>query len=570
MQIQIRKFKKINDQTVQLAPVNIFIGANNAGKSSFIQGVQFAISSCQTLELKKTSWTKAGGRTLSLDSNEFLYTPTRNIEYLYHGKKLTGAKTRQTRNQMEFAFHDGKTKATLSISKGKNGGFTTTIDGKSLGQKLSDIKKPFCVYVPGIAGVPTQEKYEVPITVRKSATRGDSNNYLRNILLEISRDQQKWDAFLASVNAIYKHTSLTTGFDDNLSEFIDVTVETGGLELPLDAVGTGLLQVIQIFAYIEYFDPTIILLDEPDSHIHPTKQKLLAFELLKKASENAELKIVFSTHSRYILEALDSHANVVHFQEGTLYQGVKNSNILVDIGAADADYLFQRKNLKYVIATEDKVDDIEEKKEFLKKFLIANGLNDDEFVLHSYEGCKKVDSAKILESFVRKHIPAASVIIHIDRDQKKDSDREIIKLRQDCEARKILLFTTRFQEIESYFCTPEHISAIYGIPIETARQKYEELTDELREKAIEKIANFILNERPELCLNKSKGSRKDIKAIQMRAREWYESNKYQFTPGKELLGKVKNYVQNELRDNPEKILNPSKGLRCPDFSALLK
>ena len=313
------------------------------------------------------------------------------------------------------------------------------LTGKKLGEILSEIDSPYCVYVPGIAGIPILEKYEVPISVKKSATRGDSNNYLRNILYTISSDLEKWNSFKASVNAIYNNIDFTVEFDENLSEFINVTVYSEGVKLPLDSVGTGLLQIVQIFAYIEYFDPKIILLDEPDSHIHPTKQKLLAKELVKRTDANPELKVVFSTHSRYILESLEDKANVVHFQAGQAMSGIKGSNILLDIGAADADYLFSKKNLKYVIVTEDKVDNVSEKKSFLKNFLIANGLSENEFVLHSYEGCTKVDFAKILQGFVRKQIPGVKVIVHIDRDQKLDTDREVLKLIDDCEKRDLLL-----------------------------------------------------------------------------------------------------------------------------------
>lgn len=77
MQIEVSKFKKIDKTSVKLGPLNIFIGSNNTGKSSFIQGIQFAISACQTLELERCSWKRDGTRTLSLDSNDFLYTPTK-------------------------------------------------------------------------------------------------------------------------------------------------------------------------------------------------------------------------------------------------------------------------------------------------------------------------------------------------------------------------------------------------------------------------------------------------------------------------------------------------------------
>ena len=369
MKIQVEKFKKIDHVEVTLAPLNLFIGANNSGKSSFIQGIQFATSACQTLRLLGANWVKGTTKTLSLDSKDFLYTPTSDISYLYHGKRLSGSRKKEGRKWIEFTFvDDDNDTSVLKISRGKNGGFTTVLGGKNLGDKLSAIDSPYCVYVPGIAGIPIIEKYEVPIAVKKSATRGDSNSYLRNILYTISNDTDKWKSFLESVNAVYESISLSVEFDENVSEYIEVYVNASGIVLPLDSVGTGLLQVIQIFSYTEYFSPKILLLDEPDSHIHPTKQKNLAKELVKRTSDNPDLKIVFSTHSRYILEALGNDAKVVHFQMGCAMDDVKGSNILLDIGAADADYLFSKKELKYVVVTEDKVDNISEKKEFLKKF----------------------------------------------------------------------------------------------------------------------------------------------------------------------------------------------------------
>ncbi|RBC03264.1 ATP-binding protein [Pseudomonas sp. MWU12-2115] len=566
MKIQIKKFKKIDDVTVVLQPLNVFIGANNSGKSSFIQGVQFAVSGCQTLKLKGGIWTGKGTKTLSLDSGEYLYTPTSNIEYLYHGKRLIGSRRREDRSWIEFILSNGKT-SSLKISRGKNGGFTTSLEGRDFGDQLSDIDNPYCVYVPGIAGVPTQEKYEVTITVKKSATRGDSNNYLRNILYSISKDDAKWRAFKKSVNSIYNNVDVVARFDENKSEYIQVEVVYEGLELPLDSVGTGLLQIIQIFAYIEYFNSKIILLDEPDSHVHPTKQKLLANELARRSTENPELRVVFSTHSRYILDALEDKANVVHFQNGNASSGVKGSKILLDIGAADADYLFAKKSLKYIIVTEDKVDDIDEKKQFLNKFAIANGLGEDEFVLHSYEGCSKVDFAKILQGFVRKQIPLVKVIVHIDRDQRVDSDREALSLKESCESKGLLFFMTRYQEIESYFCSPAHIKEVYSIDLEVAERKYKEFVAALEGETKRKLANFILRDRRELSLNKD--GNQDIQLVNKTVDEWYEQFKVELTPGKELLGKVKKFAQEELRDDPNKLLRVTEALRCEIFMRLL-
>ncbi|WP_031566431.1 ATP-dependent nuclease [Rheinheimera texasensis] len=468
---------------------------------------------------------------------------------------------------MEFNF-ESDNDATLKISRGKNGGYTTQLEGKILGSKLSSIDSPYCVYVPGIAGIPVIEKYEVPIAVKKSATRGDSNNYLRNILHTINKDLNKWKSFIDSVNSVYKGVDLLVEFNEHESEYIYVYVTSnGGIQLPLDSVGTGLLQVIQIFAYIEYFSPKIVLLDEPDSHIHPTKQKELARELVKRVEDNPDLKVVFSTHSRYILESLENKAKVVHFQLGKTLDDIKGSNILLDIGAADADYLFAKRNLKYVVVTEDKVDNISEKKEFIKKFLIANGLPEDEFVLHSYEGCTKVDFAKLLQGFVRKQIPIAKVILHIDRDQRVDGDRELERIKSDCQDRDIILFVTKFQEIESYFSTPRNIAKVYGIPIKQAEQEYKRIIDSLKNETERKLTNFILRDRPEL--GKNKDGKTDIDVVRRLVDKWYLEFGVELTPGKELLGAVKQYAQQTLKDDPNKIIGYSDELADDQFRVLI-
>lgn len=570
IEIEVSKFKRINSVKLRLDPVNIFIGANNSGKSSFIQGIQFAISSCQTLELKKVNWVrKSDSRTLSLDSSDFLYTPTRQIEHLYHGNKLTGAKTKGDRKSVSFKFRLGNKESSLQVSRGKNGGFTTNHHGRSLGEMLNNVGSPFCVYVPGIAGIPIVEKFEVPISIKKSATRGDSNSYLRNIILRIynDSDSSKWSRFQISVNRIYPSVVINVSFDENLSEYINVWVTENGLDLPIDSIGTGVLQTIQIFAYIEYFNPQILLLDEPDSHVHPTKQRLLANELYDRAQNDSNLRIVFSTHSRYILDALEGRAQVVHFQEGKAYTDIRESKILLDIGAADADYLFSKRHLKYVIVTEDKVDNIEQKKEFLKKFILANGLTEDEFVLHSYEGCSKVHFAKLLEGFVRKHIPHAKVIVHIDRDQRVDADRDIIKLTEDCFNQDIKLFVTEFSEIENYFCQPNHINHIYKIDNQNCKEIYQKGISELESVTRNKIMNFLLNERIDLCKKDSK--RTDVKILNAKCEEYYLTAGESLTPGKELIGIIKRILQTELKMNPLEITNVSPGLVSELFKSLL-
>src|SRR5580700_5511915 len=58
--VTIRRFKRIEDLTLQLDDVTLLIGANNSGKSSILQAIHFAVSIAQTARFvgEGVSWGK--------------------------------------------------------------------------------------------------------------------------------------------------------------------------------------------------------------------------------------------------------------------------------------------------------------------------------------------------------------------------------------------------------------------------------------------------------------------------------------------------------------------------------
>lgn len=567
MIIKVEQFKGIESGEVELDDITVFVGTNNAGKSSFIQAIQFAVSGCQTLELKSIPWRNSGNyRTTSLNSEEFLYTPTRNIETLYHRERMT-----ESTGKIQISFTDNGNTSIISFGKGRNKGIATKLINKAIGDLLCSIQTPFCVYVPGIAGIPIEEIYEPEIKVRKSAIRGDSNNFLRNILLRIKRDSNntKWVNLLHSLNEIYPGLILNVEYNENVSEFINCMIDFEGNPLPLDSIGTGVLQTMQIFAYMEYFAPKILLLDEPDSHLHPTKQRLLAKEIQRRSSENTEMKVVFSTHSMQLLRSL-SAAKTYHFINGVPQITDDESAVLLDIGALDADYLFSKPHLKYAIITEDRVDDVKDKKNFLKFFLQAHGLNENQFVLHSYNGCKNMHTAGVLQGLIQKHIPSAKVIVHIDRDQKWDeNDADLLILKSKALSHNVKLFVTEFSEIENYFCQPAHIEHLYQIGLENAKKVYHDSIQENINETKRKVKDFILNER--LALITDENGRIKSEELEKLVDIAISDHLEKVTPGKEILSKIRGKLQTDysIHNLSRIVTEPTDEIKSSNFEKLL-
>lgn len=101
--VQIRRFKSITDLTLPLDRVTVLVGANNAGKSSVLQAIQFGVSTVQSLAL--TAGAKKTAGTLSVD--QLVYTPLRDPSALAQGGNLVQSQTRQ----IEVNFSTGLGKA---------------------------------------------------------------------------------------------------------------------------------------------------------------------------------------------------------------------------------------------------------------------------------------------------------------------------------------------------------------------------------------------------------------------------------------------------------------------------
>ncbi|MFQ6781274.1 MAG: AAA family ATPase [Coprococcus sp.] len=83
--------------------------------------------------------------------------------------------------------------------------------------------------------------------------------------------------------------------DNDINIQVDIGIKTyegKNIDVPIEQAGTGMLQILQILAYVLYFEPKLLLLDEPDEHLHPNNQRILA-EVLEKYQKKKEFKLFY-------------------------------------------------------------------------------------------------------------------------------------------------------------------------------------------------------------------------------------------------------------------------------------
>ena len=101
-------------------------------------------------------------------------------------------------------------------------------------------------------------------------------------------------------------------------------------------MGTGILQAIKISAYIHLFQPKLLLLDEPDAHLHPNNEIALA-NLLIELTEHMDTKIIMATHSRTLMTALKDKGKFYRVIGGTIRSDEEfdRYSALLELGALD-------------------------------------------------------------------------------------------------------------------------------------------------------------------------------------------------------------------------------------------
>ncbi|MCF7769490.1 ATP-dependent nuclease [Achromobacter pulmonis] len=473
MHVQIERFKNLASVNLELGGLTLLVGGNNAGKSSVLQAIQFGVSVAQTSAMQGGIWADDRLAT-SIGQSDLVYSPIKDVLSLGPNGRL-----REPENEaISITYSQGGSEAKVSVRKGRNKNVRFELIGQGVGQQLQSITSPFSALVTGLAGIPSEEEFETNIVVRKAAAKGDSNSVFRNILLQLKSDPQKWFRFQSQIRRIFPEYDLEVTFNPDADETIRCTVQRDGIIYPIDSCGTGVLQAIQIFSYINLFEPKILLLDEPDSHLHPNNQKQLAQELITAADSG--LNVVVSTHSRHLVEALWENARLVWLKEGAVQPNVEDYEIkaLLEIGALNVGERLG--NPRYIFLTEDKDQNL------FGVLLESNGYDIDECDIVSYSGCTQIGTAIALISHLRKTHGDAQYVVHRDRDFL--SEDILNQYREKFARLNVAVFIPEGNDIEAFFVKPEHIAVACGIEEAQARQvvqaAYEARKNELTAKYV--------------------------------------------------------------------------------------
>ncbi|WAT18000.1 AAA family ATPase [Aurantiacibacter sp. MUD11] len=462
--IKIERFKNLSSVTMALDDINLLIGGNNAGKSSVIQAVHFAVA---TLRSARMNGKSSNRPATTLGTDQFNYLPTQELMRMHHRFPMTqNAGPRFTFN---FDTEDQTNQIfSLNLYRGKNANVALSFSRNSpFFERASNLLRPFSVYVPGLAGVPLSEERRANSIVQSGIAQGDSNLFLRNVLHRLEEDPAKKRALILLMRDIFPNFFVSTSFDEDINQYISADIRLDGTSTPLELAGTGCLQALQLAAYVILYEPELLLLDEPDAHLHPGNQKRLV-QLLFKLAENSGTQILLASHSRHVFDSINNNPlGTIHWlRQGRLVEDEDvDLGLLLDLGALDEFEEIKQDEPKVLVFSED------EKGEKLHTLLSANGWDLSKVRFITYNGVDNLEATKIVVQEFLDLNEANRALIYRDGDGMTPAERQWATDRyQKALPERAEIYISERTDIEHHFCAPEHIADLAEIELQEAEE----------------------------------------------------------------------------------------------------
>lgn len=450
--VKIANFKAIASTTLDLSDFNVIVGANGSGKSSVLQAMHWMFQSGRNRGVEARS-VATDGATLSEKNASYMPSP----QYRSAGKSAEyGNKKGQPQLDMTVVavMDDGsQASANLWIKSARNEGILVHVPtANAFVARLRDQSREFSAYIPGLAGIPLSEEKRSQAIVHRLAAAGDANTVLRNVLHLLDGKEVDGRNGLRLLeeyaSQVLGTVHLKVGFEDSRDSTISAQFMAGDMTAwrPLELAGIGYLQIIQIFAYLLYFRPALLLIDEPDAHLHPSAQERLV-PVLVAASQKTDTQVVMTTHSPSVVRSLPISAKVIWMKDGVVQpNGDTEGRQLMGWGLLDK---------KILMLTED------EDSGMIRTLLSQWPHLDRAVAVWPMRGSGKLPEPDVIKDFVQITAGSLKVVIHRDRDFLMPD--ELASLKAPYEQKGHVFWVTMASDMEAYWTNATAIAAHFNV-----------------------------------------------------------------------------------------------------------
>jgi len=454
-----RKFKLHSEKDL-----NVLTGINNSGKTTILE----AISIWNELFGYLISKALRGDSKNSIHQNDFRFSH-KNGNYFDYRKfnsvrtsgykdifynlnssnKITiSAVLKNATDEIEIAF-------VINEASGNNYNVVLkdhdSFDFPKFNRLFMFLPNPIgCFFSSPIATLPTSEEFSLAPKIKEGVKTRQSVLFFRNRLFNLYQSGADFQIYKTKLSQILFNDSNSIEFriigDINIDIFIsiEVNIKNKGYK-NISLLGSGTIQIMEILLHLfeAKKDLNVILLDEPDSHIHRDIQKRLIKEL-----SNSQIQFFLTTHNEALIRSTNPKniffiENDVSNNTLTEYKPIYNKTLTAKKSGISPSYhshimhkIGAENSLDILNALEaDKIFFVEgsDDSDYIRKIMEINNLNID-CVFWAFDGLDNlISKIKHYKVFFNGIGNVAGLwnkcSIIVDADYTTDIQKSILKTR---------------------------------------------------------------------------------------------------------------------------------------------
>jgi predicted ATPase len=505
------RFKQFPEQAFDLRPgLTLLGGGNNAGKSTLLHGLavwEFCRTAIEMERDAETFLAGHAGQGLGLGDDEFSPINVPSLKHLWTNLKtqrVTEADGYTLLIRCDWGAADQSRYLEFGMSLANDRLFVKTTDSNL--QKGDTL--PRFAYLPPFAGMTDRETRTTGAIRRRRIGEGLAGAVLRNILLDMYernlerrrelrgsrskisdpdlaalRATDPWEVLQSNLRHTFGAELVMSPFREEYHSYIKVEVLKGTAERfrlkrhpgynkrDLMVEGSGFLQWLSVFALATDPGIDVLLLDEPDAHLHPSLQDQLV-ESLEELAPVKDKQVVIATHSSEILRNADP-SRILHISRGKgryLRDEQQKAGMLVGLGSDYAPRIDGAKRTKRILFVEGR-SDVPILKALAEKLGLTWPTSWIEWTTNrTHRERKQIFLA------LQEEVPDLRALSLRDRDDERAEDVGA-DLIDPAAAESGGFFPRRWRRryIESYLVWPPAIAAAQGVDEERVRSELAEL-----------------------------------------------------------------------------------------------
>ncbi len=291
--IVLRRFKRFEAVEFTFPGHVVLAGPNDSGKTTVLQAIAtWSLAFARWKQLNDFQRHGGAYTRAPLARQAFSAVPLRAFDLLWHGRRY------QEGVEIEI-----QTDAwTLTMELLADSTEQIHVRPKPVAPEIVRAASLNTVFVPAMSGLGTEEPVYQRPKIDQLLGQAKPGDVLRNLLVEANQSETAWPRLVESIRRLFGVELWPP--DPTGAHIVAEYSPPGGPRYDIASAGSGFQQVLMLLTFLHARPGSVLLLDEPDAHLHVILQDAIYGELRRVAADQHS-QLVMATHSEVIINAVE-------------------------------------------------------------------------------------------------------------------------------------------------------------------------------------------------------------------------------------------------------------------------